>query len=160
VTSVAIPFSDTSNVVWQYNPSTKTFQRFYGTSPDMLSDGVQDAAANVVVQVVQVTYGPWAENDVGGVEVQAQLAGNSGPLQVYRDGVEVTGTWQKGDVTAPTQLLDTHGIPIALAPGETWVELVPNTVTITPTPATPAPPSSTTTSAPPTTAKATPTTKK
>jgi Protein of unknown function (DUF3048) N-terminal domain/Protein of unknown function (DUF3048) C-terminal domain len=145
VTGVAIPFSDTSNVVWQYDPTSKTFLRFYQTQPDMLADNVQNAASNIVVMTVQVTYGPWLENDEGGLEVQAQLANTSGPLEVYRDGVEITGTWSRGDITQPTQLTNSQGQPIALQPGQTWVELVPSTVTVTPTLA----PNTTTTAPPP-----------
>ena len=33
------------------------------------------ATNNVVVMTVGVTYGPWAENDIGGLEVQAQMTG-------------------------------------------------------------------------------------
>ena len=41
-----IHFSGTSNVTWKWNTATNTFQRFYnGTTPDMLANGVQNAAA-------------------------------------------------------------------------------------------------------------------
>jgi hypothetical protein len=158
VTAVAIPFSQTSNVVWQYNATAHVFERFYGALPDTLADGVQNSATNVVVQVVHVTYGPWFENSEGGLEVQAQLYGTTGPLQVYRDGVEVTGTWSRPTLASPTQLLNAQGQVIPLSPGTTWVELVPDTIPITPTPA-PAPPATTPTTAK-TTAKSTATTAK
>ena len=134
------------------------FERFYGALPDTLADGVQNSATNVVVQVVHVTYGPWFENSEGGLEVQAQLYGTTGPLQVYRDGVEVTGTWSRPTLASPTQLLNAQGQVIPLSPGTTWVELVPDTIPITPTPA-PAPPATTPTTAK-TTAKSTATTAK
>ncbi len=54
-------------MTWKWNKPTDTFQRFYnGTTPDMLADNVQNQAANVVVQYVQISYGPWLENDQGG----------------------------------------------------------------------------------------------
>ncbi len=135
VASVAIPFSSTSNVVWRYNPSVHAFQRYYGTVPDTLADGVQNTAANVIVQVVHTTLGPWAENEQGGLEVQANLyQGASGAAQVYRGGVEIAGTWSRSSLSQPTQFVDAKGAPIALQPGPTWVELVPDTVTVTVTP--------------------------
>ena len=74
-------------------------------SPDVLADGAQNAAANVIVQVVQVTYGPWLENDEGGLEVQANLYEDaSGPAEVFRNGVEITGTWTRDSLGQPTQL--------------------------------------------------------
>jgi hypothetical protein len=134
VASVSIPFSGNSNVVWHYDPRTHAFLRFYGLTPDVLADGTQNMAANVVVQFVQITYGPWAENSQGGLEVQANLYGNaSGPAEVFRSGVEVGGTWSRSSLGQPTQFTAADGTPITLQPGQTWVELVPNTVTVTTT---------------------------
>jgi len=130
VASVAIPFSGTSNVNWQYNPTNERFMRYYGSQPDLLANGVQNMAANVVVQTVNLTYGPWLENDQGGLEVQAQLSGTYGPLKVFRNGVQIDGLWERGTPSSPTQLLDSAGHRIALQPGPTWVELVPSTVTV------------------------------
>jgi hypothetical protein len=134
-TSVAIPFSNNSNVVWNYDPSTEQYLRSYGSSPDLLSDGTQNSAADVIVQVVQLTYGPWLENDVGGLEVQANLYDDaSGPAEIFRNGIEITGTWQRDALDQPTEFKSSTGIPISLQPGRTWVELVPSTIAVTATP--------------------------
>jgi hypothetical protein len=136
VSSVNINFSGTSNVTWKYNPAISAFTRFYnGITPDMLSDGVQNTAANVIVQYVQISYGPWVENSEGGLEVQAALYPNaSGVADVFRGGTEITGTWSRGALGSPTQFVSSTGTPIPLQPGQTWVELVPNTITATTTP--------------------------
>jgi hypothetical protein len=136
VASVNVDFSGTSNVTWKYNPSIVAFQRFYnGTTPDMLSDGVQNTAANVIVQYVAISYGPWVENSEGGLEVQADLYPNaSGNAVVYRAGVAIPATWHRSTLGSPTQFLNAANVPIALQPGQTWVELVPNTITATTTP--------------------------
>ena len=144
VASVAIPFSSNSNVVWQYDAATKEFLRFYGTTPDMLSTGVQNTAANVIVQTVNVTYGPWLENEEGGLEVQAQLYGTSGPMELFRNGVGITGTWQRAGESSPTVLMNSAGQPLPLQPGQTWIELVPSFVQVTTT-SPPAPAVTTTT---------------
>jgi hypothetical protein len=103
--------------------------------PDRLSDGIQNSAANVIVQVVQLTYGPWLENDVGGLEVQANLYDDAtGPAEIFRNGVEITGTWQRDALGQPTQFMSSAGVPISLQPGRTWVELVPSTIAVTTTP--------------------------
>ncbi len=93
VSTVNIDFSGTSNVTWKWNATTNTFQRFYnGTTPDMLADGAQNQTPNVVVQYVQISYGPWAENSEGGLEVQADLYPDaSGTAVVYRNGDGVPG---------------------------------------------------------------------
>ncbi len=133
--SVAVPFSSNSNVVWKYDPATEQYLRSYGSSPDVLTDGVQNSAANVIVQVVQITYGPWLENDVGGLEVQANLYQDaSGPAEIFRNGMEIAGTWHRDALGQPTQFTSSTGVPITLEPGRTWVELVPSTITVTTTP--------------------------
>jgi len=129
--AVGIPFSPVSDVLWSYDPATGQYDRSYGFTPDVLNDGTRNSAANVIVQVVQISYGPWLENDVGGLEVQANLyQGASGPAEIFRDGIEVSGTWQRNSLSQPTQFLSASGQPIALKPGRTWVELVPSTVAV------------------------------
>jgi Protein of unknown function (DUF3048) N-terminal domain/Protein of unknown function (DUF3048) C-terminal domain len=136
VSLVHIDFSNTANVTWKWNPKTGTFQRFYNVlTPDLLADGVQNAAANVVVQYVQISYGPWAENSEGGLEVQADLYPDaSGTAVVYRNGYAIPATWHRSTLGSPTQFVNAFGVPIPLAPGQTWVELVPNTIMATTTP--------------------------
>jgi hypothetical protein len=136
VASVGIDFSGTSDVTWKYNPTTSTFLRYYnGTEADMLSDGVQNSAANVIVQYVQISYGPWLENSEGGLEVQADLYPDaSGNAIIFRNGTEITGTWSRAALGSPTQFTTSSGTKIPLQPGQTWVELVPNTITATTTP--------------------------
>ena len=133
--AVSIPFSSYSMVDWRYNPQAKAYERSYGTIPDKLSTGTQNSAANVVVQFVHIFYGPWTENSTGALEVQANLYTNaSGQALVLRDGVEVKGTWSRSSLGQATQFKTTKGTPIALQPGNTWVELVPDTISVTTTP--------------------------
>ena len=103
--------------------------------PDTLADGTQNAAANVIVQYVAISYGPWVENSEGALEVQADLYPNaSGNAEVFRNGVGIAGSWHRAALGSPTQFVTTTGQPIAMAPGQTWVELVPNTITAAVTP--------------------------
>lgn len=135
VGSVSIPFSSYSEVVWQYDTGLHRFLRYYGSTPDTLSSGAQNSAANVVIQFVNVTYGPWLENTEGGLEVQANLYTHaSGPAIVLRNGVEVQAQWSRSTLAQPTQFTTQTGAPIALQPGNTWVELVPSTIKVTSTP--------------------------
>jgi hypothetical protein len=134
--SVGIDFSGTSDVTWKWNATLGQYQRFYNaTQPDTLADGVQNAAANVVVQYVAISYGPWYENTEGGLEVQADLYPNaSGSAEVFRNGVAIPATWHRGALGSATQFVNASGQTIALDPGQTWVELVPNTITASVTP--------------------------
>ncbi len=112
--TVAIPFSDSSNVVWRYDPSLGSYLRNYGSTPDILSDGHQNAAANVIVQIVHITYGPWLENSAGGLEVQANLYQSAtGRAEIFRNGLEVTGSWSRNGLSRSTQFTAANGSPIS-----------------------------------------------
>jgi hypothetical protein len=49
---------------------------------------------------------------------------------LYRNGVEVSGTWSRASASDPMTMTDSTGKPMKLAPGITWVELVPDTSTV------------------------------
>jgi hypothetical protein len=136
VSSVNIDFSGTSNVTWKWNKPSDTFLRYYnGTTPDVLANNMQNQASNVIVQYVQISYGPWLENDQGGKEVQADLYPNaSGAAVIYRNGYAIPGTWHRTTLGSPTQFVNAFGVPIPMQPGQTWVELVPNNIMATTTP--------------------------
>lgn len=137
VSQIHLDWSYTSDIWWRWDQSTGTWLRYYDDGegettdivPDVLADGVQNQAQNVVIQVVHITYGPWAENDLGGqgsLEAQAQIADNSGKAYIFRNGRVIEGTWTHGALGSPTQFLDAKGAVIPLQPGRTWVELFPD----------------------------------
>ena len=127
--AVKIDFSGTNDNSWNWSAFDNAWLLSIGGVPANVASGARIGVANVVVQSVHVTYGPWLENSEGGLEVQSQLTG-SGPLEVFRNGEEISGTWQRASVSDPTQLVAANGTTIALAPGRTWVELVPSTIPI------------------------------
>jgi hypothetical protein len=151
VTQIHLDWSGTSDIYWRWDPSTGTWMRFYnvGTTsapdiqPDVLTDGVQNKAQNVIVQLVNITYGPWVENSEGGLEVESHILDNSGKVYVFRNGKMIVGTWSAGAAGSITKYLNAAGQPIALQPGRTWVEIYPNVDPVVVTPL--APPATTTT---------------
>jgi hypothetical protein len=133
VGSVTIPFSGTNDNNWTWSPFTGTWLLSIDGAPENMADHTRVGVANIVVQTVHVTLGPWLENSEGGLEVQSQLVG-SGPLAVFRNGEEITGTWQRAALSDTTNLVAADGSTIALEPGKTWVELVPTYIPVTTAP--------------------------
>lgn len=132
VASIHIPFSGTNDVTWTWNAANGLWMLAYSNTPATVANGGQIGVPNIVVQSVHVSYGPWAENEEGGLEVESQLTG-SGPVTVYRNGTAVSGTWQRSSIDAPLRLVNADGSTIPLSPGQTWVEIVPDSVTVTTT---------------------------
>ena len=128
--SIHLPFSVYSDVTWRYAPKKDVWFRYYnGTVPANLSNGSVISARNVVVMVVRVTLS--AITDVNGVHSPyAHLIG-SGPAYVLRNGRVYKGRWVRPSMGSITKYVDAQGNVIPLAPGTTWVELLPSTVPVT-----------------------------
>jgi hypothetical protein len=97
-------------------------------------DGVSEEqvrAKNVVVLEVQIDS---SIRDVRYGVIPKTVMVGSGKAWVFVDGKYVEGTWTKASQTSPIELLDSTGAVIKLAPGNTWVELKPDTATLTITP--------------------------
>ncbi len=132
-TTLHIPFSGYSNVTWTWNPAGNDYLRAYSGVPDRLVDGAQVATTNVVAMTVQTFLGPWVENAQGAHEVEVTALG-SGPVTIVRNGAVITGTWQRTSLTSPATFTSAGGAPITLAPGRTWVELVPQGIPVVASP--------------------------
>ena len=130
IRSIHVPFSGESDGTWKWDKSTKVWLHFYSGVPHTYSDGTQVSAKNVVIQVVKVVQTDIT--DVRGVPSPKVIATGTGKVYVLRNGRMIVGTWSRPSLGDVTKLLDKQGRQIALDPGNTWVELFSNTLTVTP----------------------------
>lgn len=130
---VHIPFLY-SNVTWTWNPKAGVWFRSYAdTGAATVADGGPIVANDVIVMHVVMYPSQYIEDATGAHENLLTLTG-TGPLQVYRNGTQLSGTWKRSALRDATQYLDSSGHPIALQPGRIWIELVPTTVPTSSTP--------------------------
>jgi hypothetical protein len=130
--STTIDFSPGTHVVWTWDASGGDWVHAYDTGADIDAlTGAPVTTTNVVIQVVRYTIGPYIESTGGTGDIQSQTIG-SGTGWILRDGKAITVTWHRAGLMAPTTFNDNRGQPVGLAPGRTWVELVPTTVANTP----------------------------
>jgi hypothetical protein len=127
--AVHVPFSIFSDVHWRYSRVKRAYFRWHGTEPHTLSDGSQVSAKNVIVQMVQIRMTDIV--DANGVRSPEVVATGTGKAYVFRNGRMIQGTWSRPSLSGVTKFLDARGKEIPLAPGNTWVELAPNTIPIT-----------------------------
>jgi hypothetical protein len=92
--------------------------------PLVAADSGAVEAANVVVQRVPMRAGRFVEDASGAVSPVAGTVG-SGPAAVLRDGVVFEGSWSRPTPDEPTGFATADGADLPLAPGRTWVFLVP-----------------------------------
>lgn len=92
-------------------------------TPHLLADGSQIEAANVIVMTVAVAHS--GITDANHVEDPFVLAYGSGELVTLSHGAVQRGTWSRPSVAAPYRFTVNGGGVLALTPGRTWIELVP-----------------------------------
>lgn len=123
VSSLHLPFSSYSDVFWKWSRRDAAWLRFHGTEAHTLEGGSRVAAESVVVMKVEVTV------PAGSLSPEVALTG-SGKAYVFRDGRMVVGQWERPTLGDVTTFWTRDGQVIPLAPGITWVELLPNTIRV------------------------------
>ncbi|WP_369139066.1 DUF3048 domain-containing protein [Modestobacter versicolor] len=109
---------------WTWDPVGLTWVRAEGTTPAVEADGSPLRAANVVV--VRVDVVATSAVDPAGNPVPETVLEGRGEALVATGGATLPVTWVKNSATDRLVLLGADGNPVRLAPGNTWVELVPN----------------------------------
>jgi hypothetical protein len=108
---------------WSGSAATGHWLRTQDGASDRLTDGSQISATNVVVMSVNIAS--TGLHDVLGTPSPMDVTVGSNPVWVLRNGKMVTGTWHRPTIAAPLTLKDKKGRTLSLAPGRTWIELLP-----------------------------------
>ncbi|HEX3708015.1 MAG TPA: DUF3048 domain-containing protein [Mycobacteriales bacterium] len=103
--------------------SNGAWLRTQGGATDTLTDGQQISATNVVVLGVDIAS--TGLHDVLGNASPLDVTVGSNPAWVLRDGKMIRGSWHRKSISNGISLTDAAGHRIALAPGRTWIELLP-----------------------------------
>ena len=125
--AVELDFSPTADVFWTYAKGRDLWVRSYDTGPADLEIGHPITARNVVVQVI--TLKDTGIVDAAGNPSPEVVATGTGKCLVFRGGKVVRGTWSRPKLSDLTTYTDNKGDEIELAPGTTWIELLPDDVT-------------------------------
>lgn len=115
--------SAASNPRWSWDAGTGTWLRSEGQSPATARSGERLSAVNVVS--VTAPHPNTQFGAQGGAPVPTYELVGSGEGVVATGGKTVAVRWQKDAQDAPLRLFLPDGSPADLAPGNTWVELVP-----------------------------------
>lgn len=110
-------FSDQRWPSWAWNAKAGAYLRSQEGAPDRASNGAQLKSTNVVVMRVAI------DRRFGSVPKTTMIG--TGDAWVSTAGKTVRATWVKRYPSHQVSLVDDHGVTIRLAPGNTWIELVP-----------------------------------
>jgi hypothetical protein len=104
------------DVQWIWNPELGAYERWQEGAPHVDKIHGPITAKNVVVMVAE-----YLPSQIDARSPEAQTVG-SGPVYVFSDGKVVEGRWRRSSNKKPLELVH-KGQPIALNPGNTWIEL-------------------------------------
>jgi hypothetical protein len=123
-TSLDLTLSGVSHPRWTWSAADGRWLRSEGSAPAVEADGRRIGAANVVVLRVDVVATD--ARDPAGNPVPETILTGTGRALVASGGHAVEATWSKSGTGDRVDLTGADGDPVELAPGSTWVELVPN----------------------------------
>ncbi|MBN2177324.1 MAG: DUF3048 domain-containing protein [Demequinaceae bacterium] len=118
VGTIDIRFSGNARPHWNWDAESRLWKRFEFDDPHLTKDGNQISAANIVILKVRVAY-------TNGVNPESFVIRTNDPGFVASGGKVIPILWSKADRTDTFHLTTLEGEPVHLAPGTTWVEMVP-----------------------------------
>lgn len=119
--TLAFDLSSQAKPSWTWNGSV--WERSEGSSPATAASGARLSATNVVS--ITASHPGTEFGAQNGAIVPTYVLEGSGEGVVATGGQTVGVTWSKASRDAPFVLTLADGTPAKLAPGNTWVELVP-----------------------------------
>lgn len=129
VTHAALSFPAAS-VTWDWSAKGGVWLRGQNGAADVDSTGAQLAAGNVVIEQVPYTTDGYATGE--GLPPapipKGQLVG-TGTAWILTGGKMISATWSRPAISDVTTYTDSAHHPVALEPGNTWVELLPTGTT-------------------------------
>ncbi|WP_273653842.1 DUF3048 domain-containing protein [Cellulomonas fimi] len=122
-TLLDLRLSGYSHPRWSFDTASGTWLRSEGDTPATARSGARLAARNVVALRVQLVDS--GTRDPAGNPVPETVLVGTGSGTVVSGGKALEVTWSKPATDAVLALTGPDGAPVSLAPGVTWVELVP-----------------------------------
>ncbi len=119
-----------NKIIYKYDRATNTYPRYVsgGTREVDAATKVPIAPKNVVIMRMQ--FGPLTSDpETFKHRLEAKVVG-SGVAWVATNGKTIKGTWRKKSLTAPTQFFDSKGNQITLTAGQTFVQVMKTTDTV------------------------------
>jgi hypothetical protein len=130
-TTISVPYRALFGVRYQYNAATRSYTRFDDGAREVdAANGEVIAAKNIVIIQTEVHFtDAFGLDPAGNPKLDMVLTG-SGQGSVFRDGRRQDVTWTRPDIFDVFTLTNATGDTVRLAPGQTWIHIVPKDWTI------------------------------
>lgn len=123
-TTLSFRLSSAARPSWTWDSGSGLWLRSEDSTAAKSRDGDRLSAVNVVA--ITARHPDSGFDAQGGAAVPTYDLVGSGEVVVATGGRTIEGTWRKESTAAPLRLFLPDGSPLTLAPGNTWVELIPD----------------------------------
>jgi len=128
--TVQIPYPGGNSVEWRFDTQRNQYVRFQGGQPHIDNEtGAQIVSDNVIILFASHELTNMVEDSLGTKGVDVDLYG-FGDFRIFRNGRVYEGTWRANDESPPRWLGPGEQI-VPLKPGQSWIQVVRPTDTIT-----------------------------
>jgi hypothetical protein len=110
-------------VDWTYDPVANIYKRNVGGVPHIDRNTNKQLTAKNIVALTMIEN--HANDGYTDNEHLLYKTKGTGKANIFMDGKQITGTWEKDTRTSRTQLFDGAGLPIKLDRGTIWFEIMP-----------------------------------
>jgi hypothetical protein len=121
---IKVTISSGSHPNWAWSADKAVWLRSEGDNRAVNAEGDQLTATNVIGLMVEVGVAP-GKDPAGNPIPETYLSKKSGEGFVASGGQYIEVKWSKGKDKEPIVLTTADGAPVNLAPGRTWIELIP-----------------------------------
>jgi hypothetical protein len=129
--TISVPYRAFFGVRYQYDAGSRTYARFDdGVKEVDAANGEAIAAKNIVVILTEVHFTEAFGLDPAGNPKLDMVLTGTGQGVVFRDGRREEVTWSRPDIFDVFTLTNAAGEAVRLAPGQTWIHIVPKDWTI------------------------------
>ena len=126
--TITVPYL-ANKITYKYNRTTNRYQRSVTGERRQVDAGTKDRVAPTNVIVMAVSFAPLNDGSHKS-RLEAQVTG-TGKAWIATNGKTIRGTWKKSGFKSKTRFFDRKGNPVTLTPGQTFVQVVPRSTTIT-----------------------------
>ena len=121
-TAVSISLPGETSITWVWDADSFTWLRTDGMEPTMTGAGTQVAAVNLII--VEVDCFP----PVAGTDIPTNILIGEGKGLVASGQMSAPITWKRDSLASLWEFTAPDGTPLALVPGNTWIEIVPKSL--------------------------------
>ncbi len=122
-TSLDLTFGQTEI---RYEWDGEGWLRFDRGSPLVMDDGVQITVENVLIEEHTINLSQSIGDVTGAMSTEIADVTGTGRAFLFRDGRVIPGRWTRETEEGAVEFTTKEGDAMVLAPGNTWIELLPN----------------------------------